>query len=198
MKICSKCGVEKELTEFYARKGGKDGRRMECKKCNDTRKIVWNKANPEKCRAHHDTWAGKNPEKCAGYWAKYYRANPEKCKASVSKWRKAHLEYGVAATVRWAKEHPAKHNAEGKKYKARKLNAMPEWANQFYIDEIYDLAQRRAQLTGFKWHVDHIVPLRSKLVCGLHNEFNLQVIPASVNCSKKNRYWPDMPTEIRT
>lgn len=29
--------------------------------------------------------------------------------------------------------------------------------------------------------------------CGLHAHTNLQVIPASVNRSKNNRCWPDMP-----
>lgn len=59
--------------------------------------------------------------------------------------------------------------------------------------EAHELAQLRMAATGVEWEVDHIVPLQSKLVCGLHNEFNLAVITKSENLTKRNYYWPDMP-----
>lgn len=59
--------------------------------------------------------------------------------------------------------------------------------------EAHGLCLARQSSTGIEWQVDHIVPLQSEFVCGLHNEFNLRVISQSENSSKKNRYWPDMP-----
>lgn len=66
------------------------------------------------------------------------------------------------------------------------LRSAPEWM----IREAYALAALRTKLTGIKWHVDHIIPLRNSMVCGLHCEKNLQVIPARDNISKGNRFSP--------
>jgi hypothetical protein len=59
--------------------------------------------------------------------------------------------------------------------------------------EAYDLCAIRLKTTGIAYQVDHIIPLQSKYVCGLHNEFNLRVITAKENNIKGNRFWPDMP-----
>ena len=99
----------------------------------------------------------------------------------------------IAQSVEWVRKNPGKGREFVARAKAAKLKATPKWKNQFFLEEIYDLACRRTKTLGFQWHVDHIVPLQSKLVCGLHCEQNLQVIPGSQNQSKSNRTWPDMP-----
>lgn len=88
----------------------------------------------------------------------------------------------------WNKNNKAKKNALTYKRRTQQLNAFPSWANEFFIEEAYHLAHLRTKLFGFSWHVDHIIPLQGKTVCGLHVENNLQVIPGKINLSKGNKH----------
>jgi hypothetical protein len=81
-------------------------------------------------------------------------------------------------------------NALNAKRRASKLQATPSWANKEHIDSVYLLASINRK-AGLDVHVDHIVPLLSDLVCGLHCESNLQLLHSSNNTSKGNRHWPD-------
>jgi hypothetical protein len=101
----------------------------------------------------------------------------------------------AAHSLRWIKANPAKALANVSRRDAQKLQAMPSWADKEQIQSFYDLAAayRRA---GVECEVDHIVPLRSPLVCGLHVLANLELLGADRNKSKGNRHWPDQPLPV--
>jgi hypothetical protein len=109
-------------------------------------------------------------------------ANPEKKKAIDKR-----------AGTKWASNNRDKRNAQLARYRAAKATATPQWANQAYINLIYKLAKIESERTNKTVHVDHIVPLASEIVCGLHCEDNLQLLFGSENQSKCNKQWPDMP-----
>lgn len=67
---------------------------------------------------------------------------------------------------------------------------VPAWVNWGRVRKIYTEAKRLTQLTGRAHHVDHIVPLRSPFVCGLHCEDNLRIVLAHDNRRKGNG-WPE-------
>lgn len=79
------------------------------------------------------------------------------------------------------------------KVKSREVlaRATPPWASQVTIGRIYLDAARRTRRTGISHHVDHIVPLTHPLVCGLHVPANLQILTATENLTKSNRFRPE-------
>lgn len=142
------------------------------------RDAKWAKNNPEKRRAARKAWVTRNPELDKQAKQTYVANNVDKVKA---------------ARQNWAKNNVHMRNAQFAKRRAIKRDSIPNWGNAFFVQEAYALAVLRTKVTKIKWEVDHIVPLVSKIVCGLHYEANLQVIPASINRKKSNRWWPDMP-----
>ncbi|QEQ95019.1 hypothetical protein pEaSNUABM56_00244 [Erwinia phage pEa_SNUABM_56] len=61
-----------------------------------------------------------------------------------------------------------------------------EW-DEFVREEADALCKVRNEETCLKWEPDHMIPLRAKTCSGLNCGDNIQVIPASLNRSKKNR-----------
>jgi hypothetical protein len=133
----------------------------------------------EKKRAAYIAWAAKNPDQIRQRHVRRYAANGKS---------------ELARNRNWCKRNPQKAQAIRANRRASKLNATPSWADKEAIRRFYLEAWRLTQNTGVKHEVDHIVPLRSKRVCGFHTHTNLQVVPKSVNLQKGNRHWPDMPS----
>lgn len=197
-KLCIGCYEEKPKTAFFKKADGKDGLAPYCKPCKQVIDAAYRTANVEKL-AVYEKERTQRPERKA--MAKV------RLKAAYEANKPAHLAqsrcYAVANAERvrghkrtYKARNPVKTLIDVRERQARKLNATPKWANEFFIEEAYELARLRTQLTGIEWQVDHIVPLRHPLVQGLHCEQNLQVIPAKVNQKKGNRYWPDMPSGV--
>ena len=163
-QVCTKCGLEKPLSEYSFRNDTQKHRR-DCKGCMRSRNKKYYRANPEKILAQNKAWQ---------------KANREKYNAILKAWAKANAEKVKAMRKAWQKNNPKKVRANTAKRKATKLQATPAWADLKKIEEIYLNCP-----PGY--HVDHIFPLKSDKMCGLHVENNLQYLPAKENISKGNR-----------
>lgn len=149
--------------------------------------------NPELIRARNLTWKRLNPEKNRAAAREWARANTERNRARARRWAELNNARVIANVMAYAKLHPEVQRLQAQRRRAALALAKVRWEDDFFIAEIYDLARKRTEITGFAWQVDHIVPIKSKLVCGLHVHWNLAVIPAHFNRRKSNRHWPDMP-----
>lgn len=81
-----------------------------------------------------------------------------------------------------ARNNPSQKLAWSAARRALKINATPSWASLSDIARVYKDAVSKG-LT-----VDHIVPLRHPKVCGLHVPCNLQLLTASQNSKKHNKF----------
>lgn len=165
-KFCNKCSVLKAPHDFHKDKDKKDGLCTICKTCKSSNARVWRSHNSDKDRKTSLSW--------------YYE---NKHKPHVALARKLNSK-------KWRENNPHLHSAKEAKRRACKLNATPSWLMPEHlaqINRLYRLRDVISEATNTQYHVDHIVPLQGKSVCGLHVPWNLRVIPAKDNLEKGNR-----------
>ena len=152
-------------------------------------KKAYRLANPEKVAKWRKTFNEKHPGRSTELSMQSYYRRKEKDPEKVAESFRRHYDKdaAIARSKKWKKANPDRVCELTMRRNARKKKATPKWANQFFINEAYHLAKLRTKATGFKWEVDHIFPLNSDIVCGLHVENNLQVIPAVMNNKKGNK-----------
>lgn len=159
-----------------------------CKQCSAENSSKWRKENPERAKEIDrvskasdkeraagwiKSWRIKNPEKVAKYNRDYYRNNPN-ASASRKKWRE---------------NNKSRKNELNSIRKMRKKFSMPVDFEERALtesrwEEMYKKCCRMFQLTGHKWHVDHIIPLSKG---GRHHYSNFQILPAVLNVRKSSR-----------
>lgn len=118
---------------------------------------------------------------------KLYAENQEKERERNQKWKRNNREKNLKILANWKSQNQSKATALQAKRRTQKLKAKPSWADDKAINMIYEKARELTKKTGIVHHVDHIIPLNSDTVCGLHVDYNLQIISALENLKKGNR-----------
>lgn len=183
-KTCRKCNVERLVLDFAKDAKRKDGLQPYCKLCNSVYRQA-NKSQIESYREQNrDYYRAKNQE--------WRAAHPERIKERNAAQYRANRGVNIQRVRNWQQANPDKHcEIQVRRYASIK-SSQPSWADRNAIASVYKTAAEMRK-SGLDVHVDHIVPLRSKLVCGLHVQSNLQIIDRKLNVIKNNRLWPDMP-----
>lgn len=196
-KRCYKCGHLRPLSLYSNHPRGKDGLTTRCNPCCAQAMRERRLSNPGAHLERAREWKRRNAGKVKAGKVAYRLANPEKVKAARLLSYERNKERELESARVYKRDNRPRMREIVMRRQAQKLKATPVWSNKSKVLEVYQNAQLLSDMHGIKYHVDHIVPLQSPLVCGLHWEGNLQVLPARLNQSKSNHYWPNMPTTHR-
>lgn len=189
MKTCTKCGEAKPLELFAKSKAHKGGTRPNCKSC-DAAYYAANRAEKlEAVRKYREV-------------SKEAINSARRLKKAVVRQRKleakqadhdSHVRiYRKKQCARRSNDYRLRNMSyyaeAASKRRAVARQADPLWANAALIQLLYETRQYLTEQTGELWHIDHVVPLQGRNVCGLHVHFNLRVVPAKVNLAKGNKF----------
>lgn len=185
-------GYRRYFTGKPCLRGHVSERAAERKTCIACRQELQNAANarPDKKakRAEYDRQRWINDQACLEAKNKaYYAKNADAVNAQKREYWAANREAMLAANKEWKNRNQSVYRAYAVGRKAHVKQATPPWANREAIRAVYIEADRLTEETGVKHHVDHIVPLKGKTVCGLHVAWNLRPLPWRENISKKNK-----------
>lgn len=66
--------------------------------------------------------------------------------------------------------------------------ATPPWVDRRAIDALRAEARSLTESTGVLHELDHVYPICSDTICGLHVHTNLRIVTSAVNLAKSNRW----------
>ena len=211
MKVCTKCKVEKELTEFCRNKIKKDRLESWCRVCKNAYNKKWKAENRDSVSEYNKKWNVENKEKKAELRKVNYQKNREAQIEGAKKWNAENKERRAENHKRWKAE-----NKDGIReyYKKRrqedplyKLSCNVRRSIRRVLDKKgYGKDSRTLEILGCTYEdffkhlndnpyglvygdegldVDHIIPISSATseeeVLRLNHYTNFQLLPSEYN-----------------
>jgi len=177
---------KKYLADYYARnkaKHAENGR-------------IWREKNREKQRIYWANYRKNNRLSLLEKKRRYAAENAEKIRVAKRNWylknkeRIGKRQLELQRERRKRKKIYRRPRGYGNPYRREKTafyrikryTGVPKWVNRKELLDFYSKCP-------LGYAVDHIVPIRHKMVCGLHVPWNLQYLPESENAAKGNHYF---------
>lgn len=165
-KCCSKCSLDKPLTDFYKRLGNLTAK---CKICIKAEMKERYDANPEKDKEYSKKYREENPLKGREYIKQYRKDYPDKEKESKANWYAKNPDYEKERSKRRRKENP--HIFAWRDTLKDSLKRLEKTKEGHTIDLLgYSALDLKIHLESLftegmtwsnhgEWHIDHIIPV---------------------------------------
>ena len=180
VKLCTKCGIEKDTAEFNKLSKSADGMQYHCKSC----KSEYQRNNPKR-KASVDKYRIANKEACLQRSKDSQAKNRQHYSAMSIKWQRENRDRNLENRRKLYRLNSAKDIARSRRRAGRIRHGemIMNKAEAAEVQGLYDFCKIFRQ-----FEVDHIVPLNGKTVSGLHVLANLRVLSVSENRSKGNKF----------
>lgn len=156
--------------------------------CVECLKLEWEKGNQIRAEYFREYNQREDVKDRKHDW---YLDNHEKVKQTAATRPPEQLR---AYRNAWKEANKVQVRADTKARRRKHREATPDWLSRKQKSEVrqlYQAAITLTQTTGDQYVVDHIYPLRSEVVCGLHVPWNLRVMTQEENLKKSNSLPPD-------
>jgi hypothetical protein len=188
MKICSKCGGEKPLDEFYNYQQSKDGKRSACKECTNKDNKSWAQKNEVSYTTYLKKYRQAHKEEHAEYLSKYNDKHKDRIKIKEKEWREKNTDHIKEKQKNWYDKNRRKKLRQNSEYRVSRMKNDPVFRLTMYLRSRMNglmrgykdkkalellgctLVEYKTYLEsrfygvinwenyGTIWHLDHIIP----------------------------------------
>lgn len=134
-------------------------------------------------KEYHKLYYQENKDKWSDPEKRFAKRHPEKNRQCQKAYKERNKEKVKAYNKAWAQRNSGKVTAYARAYQLAKSRNAPAWLTKEQLEAIESTYVNRPDGS----HVDHIIPLRGKIVSGLHVPWNLQYLRAAENIKKSNK-----------
>lgn len=142
-----------------------------------------------RARERSRIWRLNNLDRVNKRVTDWVQENRERSREIKAAWAAKNVDKVREKNKRWKLNNRARALESCRARQDRVKKAMPPWCNRGEVLQYYQLAASLRNWTGEPYEVDHIIPLRNPIVCGLHIPVNLRVVHAQENRKKSNKIY---------